>query len=63
MIDVRGFLRTHSIEELNRSAEEYFSRITDWTYLLAKPFAAPEDCAKLLIELWSVLSGLKPRVK
>jgi len=58
MVDVREFLRTHSVEELNRSAEEYFARITDWTYLLAKPFAAPEDCAKLLIEFWATLLGL-----
>jgi SAM-dependent methyltransferase len=59
MIDVREFLRTNSIDQLNRSAEEYFSKITDWTYLLAKPFAASEDCAKLLIEFWGVLSGLE----
>jgi SAM-dependent methyltransferase len=59
MIDVREFLRTHSIEKLNGSAEEYFAKMTDWTYLLSMPFAAPEGCAKLLIEFWSVLSGLE----
>src|SRR5689334_12732279 len=59
MIDVREFLKTHSVEELNRSAEEYFGKITDWTHLLAKPFAAAEDCAKLLIEFWAALSGLE----
>lgn len=59
MIDVRDFLKTHSVEELNRSAETYFARLTDWTYLLAKPFAAPEDCAKLLIEFWATLQGLE----
>jgi SAM-dependent methyltransferase len=59
MIDVREFLRSHSVEELNRSAEEYFAKITDWTYLLAKPFAEAKDCANLLVEFWSVLSGLE----
>src|SRR4051812_25299911 len=59
MIEVREFLRTHSVEQLNRSAEEYFSKITDWTYLLAKPFAAPEDCTKLLTEFCAALSGLE----
>jgi SAM-dependent methyltransferase len=59
MINVQEFLKTHSLEELNRSAEEYFAGITDWTYLLAKPFAAPDDCAKLLIEFWAALLGLE----
>jgi hypothetical protein len=46
MIGLREFLRVHSGEELNRSAEEYFARITDWPYPLAKPFGAPEDCVR-----------------
>jgi SAM-dependent methyltransferase len=58
MIDVQEFLKSQTVEELNRSAEEYFSKITDWTYLLAKPFAQAEDCSKLLIEFWAALSGL-----
>ena len=58
MIDVKEFLRTRSVEEINRAAEEFFAKIEDWTYVLAKPFAAPDDCAKLLIEFWAVLQGL-----
>ena len=61
MIDVRQFLKEHSVDELNLRAEEYFSAIDDRSYLLSKPFAEADDCAKLLIEFWAGLLGLELR--
>jgi SAM-dependent methyltransferase len=58
MIHVREFLQSRSVQELNRSAETYFAQVTDWTHLLAKPFTAPDDCAKLLVEFRAALTGL-----
>ena len=40
LIDVRQMMAATSVEELNRLAEEYFARVSDWNYHLAKPFGA-----------------------
>jgi ubiquinone/menaquinone biosynthesis C-methylase UbiE len=57
-IDVRSLLTELSVEELNQYAEEYFSRLTDWEYHLAKPFGASDEVPQLLINFAVVLQGL-----
>src|SRR5204862_533437 len=41
MIDVRELIARTSIDDLNRTAEEYFSSLKEWEHHLAKPFAEP----------------------
>lgn len=58
MIDVRQMMATTSVAELNRLAEEYFARLTDWDYHLAKPFGAIDEVPQLLINFAVILQGL-----
>lgn len=57
-IDVKKLIAERSIEELNRTAEEYFASLTDWEDHLAKPFARAEDTPQLLINLGVTIQGL-----
>jgi SAM-dependent methyltransferase len=57
-IDVRKLVASTSIEELNRTAEQYFASLENWEHHLAKPFAQSEDTPQLLISLGTVLQGL-----
>lgn len=59
MIDVKDLLKRFTPEELNQKAEEYFARIEDRTYLLAKPFAEVEECSKALYSFAALLQGLR----
>ncbi len=58
LIDVRQLMAASSIEELNQLAEEYFSRLTDWTYHLSKPFGSLDETPQLLINFAVILQGL-----
>ena len=58
-IDVRNLMAASSIEEHCALAENYFARLKDWTYHLAKPFGSFEDTPQLLINFAVVLQGLK----
>lgn len=58
LIDVRELMAHSSIEELNRLAEEYFARLTDWNYHLAKPFGSIDETPQLLINFAVILQGL-----
>ncbi|MEO8434567.1 MAG: methyltransferase domain-containing protein [Pyrinomonadaceae bacterium] len=58
LIDVRQMMASTSVEELNRLAEEYFARIGDWNYHLAKPFGAIDEVPQLLINFAVILQGL-----
>lgn len=58
-IDVRRLLTELSVEELNHYAEDYFARLTDWEYHLAKPFGALDEVPQLLINFAVVLQGLR----
>src|SRR6185503_5914800 len=58
LIDVRRMMAATSVEELNRLAEEYFARVTDWNYHLAKPFGAIDEVPQLLINFAVILQGL-----
>ena len=59
MINVKDLLKRLTTEELNQKAEEYFAKIDDRTYLLAKPFANAEECSKILFSFAAVLQGLR----
>lgn len=58
-IDVRELIANASIEELNRTAEEYFAGLQNWEHHLAKPFANAGDTPTLLINLAVLLEGLR----
>jgi SAM-dependent methyltransferase len=59
LIDVRKLMAASSIDEHCRLAENYFARLKDWTYHLAKPFSSFEDTPQLLINFAVVLQGLQ----
>jgi SAM-dependent methyltransferase len=58
-IDVRQRIGELSIEELNRTAEEFFARRADWDSLLAKPFSEISESPDLLISFAHVVRGLE----
>jgi SAM-dependent methyltransferase len=58
-IEVRDMIERTSIDELNRTAEEYFAGLTDWEHHLAKPFAKPEESASILLNVATLLQGLR----
>jgi len=58
LIDVRRMMAATSVEDLNRLAEEYFARVSDWNYHLAKPFGAIDEVPQLLINFAVILQGL-----
>ncbi len=59
LIDVREMLANASMEELNRTAEEYFAGLKTWEHHLAKPFANAADTPGLLINFAVLLQGLQ----
>jgi len=59
LIDVRKMIAEASIERLNETAEGYFSSLTNWDGLLAKPFNNAEDAPAILINLGTILQGLR----
>jgi SAM-dependent methyltransferase len=58
-IDVREMIANASIEELNRTAEQYFAGLDNWQHHLAKPFANAGDTPTLLINVAVLLEGLR----
>ena len=59
LIDVRRMIAEASIERLNETAEGYFSSLTSWDGHLAKPFNNVEDAPPILINLATILQGLR----
>jgi 2-polyprenyl-3-methyl-5-hydroxy-6-metoxy-1,4-benzoquinol methylase len=59
IIDVRDVIARTSVEDLNRAAEEYFASLTDWDHHLAKPFSTPEEAPPLLMDVATLLQGMK----
>jgi len=57
-IDVKKLIAETPIEQLNRTAEEYFASLREWESHLAKPFSRAEDAPQLLINLAVILQGL-----
>jgi SAM-dependent methyltransferase len=58
-IDVKQLIAQSSMEELNAKAEAYFSSLDNWNHHLAKPFARADDAPALLINLATILQGLR----
>jgi SAM-dependent methyltransferase len=58
LIDVRQLMSEMSIKELNELAEQYFARLTNWDYHLARPFGTLHEAPQLLINFAVVLQGL-----
>ena len=58
-IDVRKLIDEVSVEEMCRSAEQFFANRIDWDSLQAKPFAEIEESPELLICFAHVVRGLK----
>lgn len=59
-IDVRQLMRLYSVEELCKTAEDYYSGVDDWSSLLAKPYICPNESPELLICFGHLLHGIKP---
>jgi SAM-dependent methyltransferase len=59
LIDVRKMIAESSIDHLNETAEGYFSSLTNWDGHLAKPFNNAEDAPAILINLATILQGLR----
>jgi SAM-dependent methyltransferase len=59
MIDVRELIARTSIDDLNRTAEEYFSSLSEWEHHLTKPFAKPDEAPPILIGVATLLQGLR----
>jgi ubiquinone/menaquinone biosynthesis C-methylase UbiE len=60
-IDVTTLVGETSLEVLNRAAEEYFASLRNWDDHLAKPFGAIVETPRLLVNLSTVLHGLRLR--
>ena len=58
VVDVAALTAGTSIEELNRSAEVYFSSLGDQEHQLTKPFSQPHETPALLVGMGTVLQGL-----
>jgi ubiquinone/menaquinone biosynthesis C-methylase UbiE len=58
-VDVRDVIARTPLEALNRSAEEYFSTLTDREHQLTKPFSQPHEMPTLLAGMAAVLDGLQ----
>jgi ubiquinone/menaquinone biosynthesis C-methylase UbiE len=58
LIDVRELAQTASVEELNRTAEQYFAAIEDREGELAKPFNDAEMAPVLLTRVSQLIAGL-----
>ena len=59
VIDVRELIARTSIDDLNRTAEEYFASLTQWEHHLAKPFSKADETPPLLMNVATLLQGLR----
>jgi SAM-dependent methyltransferase len=59
LIDVRDLIARTSIDDLNRTAEEYFGSLKEWEHHLAKPFSKPDETPPILINVATMLQGLR----
>jgi SAM-dependent methyltransferase len=57
-IDVREMIAKASLDDLNATAERYFSSLDTIEHHITKPFARAEDTPQLLISLGALLQGL-----
>jgi SAM-dependent methyltransferase len=59
LIDVRKLMAELSVEQLCRTADEYYARLDSWDFHHSKPFALIDEVPDVLIKLSSMLRGLK----
>ncbi|MGO9873714.1 MAG: methyltransferase domain-containing protein [Acidimicrobiia bacterium] len=59
VIDVDDLLAQYTVEELAKSADEYFARLDTWDVLLAKPFYSVHESADLLTSFGALLNSLE----
>ena len=59
-VDVKTLLTTLSIEELNRTSDEYFRQHGDITGYLGRPYSDAEEASDLMIAFSQVMNGLHP---
>ena len=59
VVDVATLIQDTSIDDLNRSAEEYFASLKDWEHHLTKPFSQAHETPTLLAGMAAVLQGLE----
>ncbi|MEA2164933.1 MAG: hypothetical protein QOK37_3060 [Thermoanaerobaculia bacterium] len=59
IIDVRDLIARTSIDDLNRTAEEYFASLTQWEHHLAKPFSKADETPPILMNVATLLQGLR----
>ncbi|MGA7615909.1 MAG: class I SAM-dependent methyltransferase [Thermoanaerobaculia bacterium] len=52
-------MKEHSVDALRQTAEEYFSRLTEWKDHLTKPFSRIEDVPQLLINFAVMIQGME----
>jgi ubiquinone/menaquinone biosynthesis C-methylase UbiE len=58
IINPRKLAKDLGIERLNHAAEEYYQKISDLEYYLAKPFAIASETPHLLVPFTQILQGL-----
>lgn len=59
MIDPKDIIEQYTVEELNHTAEEYFAKIEDVTWLMTKPLSGFYETPILLQNVGLLLSGAK----
>jgi SAM-dependent methyltransferase len=58
LIDVKRVIAESSVEELCETAEEYFRRVSDVTYYLAKPFYTASEMVETIIPFAQLVQNL-----
>ncbi len=59
LINVRDVIAHTSIDDLNRTAEEYFASLKEWEHHLAKPFSKADETSPILMNVATLLQGLR----
>jgi SAM-dependent methyltransferase len=59
MIDPKELIKKTSVEELNQTAENYFSAVDNSDFLMAKPFSNFQDMPHILQNMGALLAGLR----
>jgi SAM-dependent methyltransferase len=60
VVDVATLIQETSIDDLNRSAEEYFASLKDWEHHLTKPFSQAHETPTLLASMAAATARLTP---
>ena len=58
-LDAERLVAEYSVEQLSQSAEDYYARLTNWDFLLAKPFGSIAEAPTILAHLGAMLSALE----